>query len=76
MGIAHEGWWTELGLHAGNYGTKSFDTRYWKARLDPLREYPPVAFHNPDTGQTVSIAELTEIIRVRKTLLEIERGWL
>jgi len=76
LGIAHEGWWTQLGLNCGASGTKSHDRRYWEARLDPLRQYPPVAFQDPETGHTITIAELRALIKVRQWQLRAELGWL
>jgi len=76
MGIAHEGWWTELGLGPGASGPKSHDKRYWEARLGPLRQYPPVAFQDPATGHTISLTELVAMIRARQGELEADRGWL
>ncbi|QEO09770.1 hypothetical protein [Protaetiibacter larvae] len=73
MGASHEGWWTLLGLSAGASGTKVFDRPYWDARLGPLREYPPIAFCNPETGHAVSLEELVGMIAARSAELELSR---
>jgi len=74
MGAAHEGWWTELGLESGASGAKAFDARYWEARLGPLRQYPPVGFRDPETGETLSVQELRARIREAERRLHAERN--